>query len=99
MAIGPLTAVQMTVTQQSDGTIAGQWSATVFPPIPACPSGLNTDPSGPVTGNNTVLEARLSLLGAGDFDGQVINDQTLKGSFISCEHTYPIVFSRMPPPP
>lgn len=95
--IGPLQAVQMNITQGSDGTVSGQWSANVSLPLPACPPQLNSHPVGSVSGTNTVLEVRLSFLGAGDFAGQAINDHTLKGSFISCSHIYPITFSRVAP--
>ena len=100
-AIGPLSDVQISITQQPDGTVSGQWSGKMFPANAPCPPGLGTNPTGPVNGTNTVLEVRLSLLGAGDFDGQAIDSKTLKGSFISCSNAYAIVFSfvgPLPPP-
>jgi hypothetical protein len=99
-AIGPLSGVRMSITQLPDGTVSGQWSATVVQANPPCPAGLGTNPTGPVNGTNTILEVRLSLLGAGDFDGQAIDNKTLKGSFISCS-TVAVVFSlvaSLPPP-
>lgn len=98
--IGPLSDVEMSITQLPDGTVSGQWSATIFPADAPCPPGLGANPTGPVNGTNTVLEVRLSLLGAGDFYGQAIDSQTLKGSFVSCS-TYAVVFSfvgPLPPP-
>jgi hypothetical protein len=98
--IGPLSDVEMNITQRPDGTVSGQWSAKVLPTNAPCPPGLGANPTGPVNGTNTVLEVRLSLLGAGDFDGQAIAGQTLKGSFVSCS-TYAVVFSfvgPLPPP-
>jgi hypothetical protein len=98
-AIGPLSDVEMSVTQLPDGTVSGQWSAIMFPPNAPCPPGLGTNPMGPVNGTNTVLAVRLSLLGAGDFDGQAIDGKTLQGSFVSCSSVYPIVFSFVGPLP
>jgi hypothetical protein len=99
-AIGPLSDVEMSITQRPDGTVSGQWSAKMFPENAPCPPGLGANPTGPVNGTNTVLAVRLSLLGAGDFDGQAIDSRTLKGSFVSCS-TSAIVFSfvgPLPPP-
>jgi hypothetical protein len=100
-AIGPLSDVEMSVTQGADGTVSGQWSAKMLPADPPCPPGLGANPTGPVSGTNTVLAVRLSFLGAGDFDGQAIDNKTLKGSFVSCSSAYSIVFSfvgPLPPP-
>jgi hypothetical protein len=97
-SIGPLSNVQLTITQQS-GVLSGTWSAKVFPVDAPCPPGLGTSPAGPLSGTNTVLEVRFSLLGAGDFEGQAIDTKTIKGSVQSCGTDYPIVFSLVPPPP
>jgi hypothetical protein len=100
-AIGPLSDVEMSITQRPDGTVSGQWSANMVPENAPCPPGLGPNPTGLVNGTNTVLEVRLALLGAGDFDGQAIDSRTLKGSFVSCSSTYAIVFSfagPLPPP-
>lgn len=97
--IGPLSVVNLVLTQLPDGTVSGQWSGTVFPPNPACPPELGTTPTGPVNGTNTVLEVRLSILGLGDFAGQAIDDNTLKGSLLSCSNVYAVVFSFVGPLP
>jgi hypothetical protein len=99
--IGTLSDVEIRITQLPNGTISGQWSASMFPINAPCPPDLGANPMGPVNGTNTVLEARLSLVGAGDFDGQVIDGETLRGSFVSCNNIYAIVFSfvgPLPPP-
>ena len=97
--IGPLSDVQVTITQRLGGTLSGQWSGKFFPADAACPPGLGSNPTGSVNGTNTVLEVRFSLLGAGDFDGQAIDSKTLKGSFISCGNAYPVIFSLVGPVP
>jgi hypothetical protein len=91
--IGPLSDVEMSITQQPDGTVSGEWSAKIFPADAPCPPGLGVNPAGPVNGTNTVLEVRLALLGAGDFDGQAIDSKTLRGAFVSCSIASVIVFS------
>src|SRR2546423_8889710 len=94
---GPLSNLRMDITQQADGSINGQWTATIFPPFPLCPPGLGANPSGPVNGTNTVLEVRLALLGAGDFQGQVEGTSTLRGSLLSCTNPYPLTFGLTAP--
>jgi hypothetical protein len=98
--IGAVSDVQMSITQRPDGTLSGQWSGRA-PADTICPPELGLNPTGPVSGSNTVLEVRLSFLGVGDFDGQAINGGTLKGTFDSCGMAYMIVFSlvgSVPPP-
>ena len=97
-AIGLLSDVQVTMAQQPDGTISGGWSGKA-PANALCPPNLGLNPTGPVSGTNTVLEVRLGLVGAGDFDGQLVDSQTLKGTFDSCGIGYRIVFSLVGPVP
>jgi hypothetical protein len=97
--VGPLSGLVVDLTQAANGTLSGQWSAQVSPPNPACPPGLGSNPTGSVSGSNTVLEVRLSLLGAGDFDGQLIDSHTLSGAFVSCESGYAVTFSLAGPVP
>jgi hypothetical protein len=92
--IGPLSGLQVDITQQQDGILNGQWSGRSLPDAP-CPPGLGVSPTGPLNGRSTVLQVQFSLLGAGDFDGQAINAQTLTGSLESCNHPYPITFTRV----
>lgn len=91
--IGPLSDMRAHITQQPDGKLQGGWSAKVSPPDAPCPPGLGANPTGPVNGTNTVLEIRFSMLGAGDFEGQAVDDHTLRGSFTSCGGVFPITFT------
>ena len=91
--IGPLSGIQVDINQHPDGTIEGSWSGIDSSPGGACPPGLVSAPTGAVSGANTVLEVQLSLLGAGDFDGQAIDDKTLDGSLESCGQFYQVRFS------
>lgn len=85
--------MELVVTQQADGTVTGSWSGKASPPNAPCPPGIGATPSGPVNGTNTVLQVHLSVVGAGDFYGQIADTKTLEGGFVSCGGTYPIIFS------
>ena len=102
-AIGPLTLLQMDLAQNPDGTVQGEWSGSV-PPAKAgqCPFAAGadlSDLSGPVTGTNTVLALNLSILGTGEFQGQALDDGTLRGSVFSCGIFYPVTFTLLGPVP
>jgi hypothetical protein len=97
-SVGVLSDLEVTITQRRDGTLSGQWSGKA-PANAVCPPDLGLNPTGPVSGINTVLEVRLAVLGAGDFDGQMVDSQTLKGTFDSCGVGYSIVFALMGPVP
>jgi hypothetical protein len=94
--IGPLSAIVLDLTQNPDGTVAGHWSANIFPDNPPCPPDLGRSPTGgTISGTHTVLEMRIALVGAGAFEGQMVDDNNLKGSFDSCAHVYSITFVRI----
>lgn len=98
-AIGHVTQLQMDLAESPDGTVQGQWSAKLVPPDATCPPGLGSPPTGPVSGTNTVLALNLSILGTGDFQGQALDDGTLRGSVRSCEILYPVTFTLVGPVP
>jgi len=97
--IGPVFNLEVVIRQNPDGTIVGTWASDISPPHPACPPDLGDRAVGTVGGTNTVIGVGLSLLGVGDFQGQAINSATLKGSFVSCETTYPVTLSLAGPAP
>jgi hypothetical protein len=98
--IGPVFNLEMIIRQNSDGTIVGTWSSHVAPVNPACPPGLgDTVAAGIVSGTNTVLEVRLAVLGAGDFQGQAIDSSTIRGGFQSCGNDYVVKWSLAGPAP
>ena len=93
--IGPLSNISLEVVQASDGSVQGQWAGVSSSPNPPCPPELGSAPTGPLNGLNTVLALQLSLLGIGNFDGQVRDESTLRGSFTSCGLIYPMTFTRV----
>jgi hypothetical protein len=94
--IGLLSNVQFTITQRPDGTLSGQWMGTA-PANAQCPPNLGLNPTGPVSGINTVWEVRFAFAGAGDFDGQMVDSKTIKGTFDSCGVGRLIVFTLVGP--
>jgi hypothetical protein len=95
--IGPVTRVEMAITQRSDGTVTGRWFGTSLQEELSCPPQLGLNPTNTISGTNTVVEVELALLGVGEFEGQVLSANTLQGSFVSCGNVYPIKFSLAPP--
>jgi hypothetical protein len=89
---GTLSGISLDITQQPDGRLVGRWSG-VFAIGAQCPPGLGSNPTGPLNGANTSLSVRFSLLGAGDFEGQAIDANTLRGGLVSCGKSYPVAFS------
>ena len=97
--MGPVFNLEVVIRQNPDGTIVGTWASDISPPHPACPPDLGDRAVGTLGGTNTVIGVGLSLVGAGDFQGQAINSTTLKGSFVSCETTYAVTLSLAGPAP
>ncbi|HYS70082.1 MAG TPA: hypothetical protein VEM14_07545 [Gemmatimonadaceae bacterium] len=98
-AIGPVTMLQLDLAESPDGTVQGQWSGKLVPADATCPPSLGPTPTGPITGTNTVLALNLSILGTGDFQGQALDDRTLRGSVFSCGIFYRVTFTLVGPVP
>jgi hypothetical protein len=97
--VGPVFNFEMIIHQSSDGTIVGTYSSDVSPPHPPCPPDISDKAVGTVDGNNAIIGVQLSLKGVGDFQGQVVSDSTLRGSFQSCGNDYAVTFSLAGPAP
>ena len=95
--IGPVSDITLQVAQQENGVVSGAWTGKFFPPDAPCPPGLTPAASGPVTGTNTVLELRFAISGVGDFEGQAIDADTLRGSVQSCNNVYAVTFTFLGP--
>jgi hypothetical protein len=97
--IGPVSNIQVNVTQHADGTLEGRWSGKSSNPNAVCPPELGLNPTNTISGTNTVLEVQFDLLGVGSFAGQATDNATLRGSLQSCGQIYPIRFSLASSPP
>jgi hypothetical protein len=96
-ASGPaagMTNVTLHLQQSSDGTIAGTYSATGTDGLQFCPSAGPCAVTGTISGGNTVFQVFFELKDAGQFTGQLIDGNTLKGAMNRIGATNPIQFSR-----
>ena len=76
-----LTNVTVVLTQTPDGTITGTYTATGTPNLQFCPaSGPCTISGTIINGTNTVFQVFFELQDAGQFTGQLIGGNILKGS-------------------
>jgi hypothetical protein len=89
-----LTSVYITVTQGSDGTISGVFTADVTPNLQLCPPTGKCTIGGTARGSNTVLQVFFELQNAGVFTGQVIDRHTMKGAMARGSEVQPIEFTR-----
>ena len=97
--LGALSNLEVIINQTPDGALAGTWSSDVSPPHPPCPPDVSDRGTGTIGGSNTVVAVQFALLGAGDFQGQVIDGTQMRGSLTSCGGIYAISFSRAGPVP
>ena len=97
--LGALSNLELIINQTPDGALAGTWSSDVSPPHPPCPPDVSDRGTGTIGGFNTVVAVQFALLGAGDFQGQVIDSNHIRGSLMSCSSIFAISFSRAGPVP
>ncbi len=96
-ASGPaagLTSVFVTITQASDGSISGVFTADGTQTLQSCPPTPPCTIGGTVTGSNTVLQVFFELKDAGAFTGQVIDVHTMKGAMSHGGAVEPVQFAR-----
>jgi len=96
-AAGPaagLTNITVNLTQGSDGIISGTYSATGDAALQLCPVPGPCALSGPISGANTVFQVFFKLEGAGEFSGQLIDANQLKGAMNRIDVTQPIEFAK-----
>jgi len=96
-AAGPaagLTNVTIVLTQSSDGTISGTYTATGTPNLQFCPATGPCAISGTISGGNTVFQVFFELKDAGQFTGQLITGTDLKGAMNRIGSTDPITFTK-----
>ena len=77
--------ITMILKQQSDGSIAGTFTATGTSPDQHCPTTGPCALSSTVKGANTVLQVNLDLKDAGTFTGQVVTPTRMHGTMTSME--------------
>lgn len=76
-----LSQFKMTLTQESDGIVSGGWSAKGDGGGGGCFPGIPCDAFGNLIGRNTASGVALELLGAGKFEGSLVEPAKLRGVF------------------
>jgi hypothetical protein len=89
-----LTNVTVVLTQSSDGTVSGTYTATGTPNVQFCPATGPCAISGTLSGVNTVFQVFLDLANAGQFTGQLITGTELKGAMDRNGNIGPIQFTK-----
>lgn len=77
-----LSQIRMTLVQEANGIVSGGWSAKGDGGSGGCPPAVPCDASGHLIGRNTMANINIELLGAGSFEGVVIDQTKLRGALI-----------------
>ncbi len=80
-----ISSIQMQIVQEPQGIVSGHWSLR---------ADDGTQPSGSIIGRNTAAQVEIQLLGIGEFEGALIDTNTLRGVFAIGEHFESISFVR-----
>ena len=73
--------LKLTLVQEPKGIVSGGWSARGDGGGGGCPVGVPCDTFGNLIGVNTVSKVALELLGAGSFEGVLMEQTRLRGTF------------------
>jgi hypothetical protein len=77
-----LSQFKMSLTQEADGIVSGGWSAKGDGGGGGCLPGIPCDAFGNLIGRNMVSGVGLELLGAGKFEGTLVEPSKLRGVFV-----------------
>jgi hypothetical protein len=89
-----LSNIRMELNQQDTGIVHGSWFARGSGGGEACPSGKPCDASGVVVGRSTIAKLSIELLGAGRFEGRLVDPGTMRGVLEVGNDYDTITFSR-----
>jgi hypothetical protein len=89
-----LSQFRMNLVQEPRGIVSGTWSAKGAGGQGGCPDGVPCDASGEVIGRNTVSQVQIELLGAGKFEGGLVETNRLRGVFVIVNDYDTITFVR-----
>jgi hypothetical protein len=76
-----LSQFKLTLVQEVNGIVSGGWSARGDGGAGGCAPSVPCDASGNLIGLNTVSKVNLELLGAGSFEGVLIEPTRMRGAF------------------
>ncbi len=89
-----LSNFRMQIIQEPKGIVSGMWFAKGDGGGGGCPSLTPCDAFGNLIGRNTIAQVELELLGAGRFEGVLVEDNRLRGIFSVQESYDTITFVR-----
>lgn len=90
-----LSNMRMTIVQEPRGIVSGGWTATGIGPAGGCPEvGVACAAFGYVIGRNLVAHVQIELVGAGQFEGNLVEPQKLRGIFMVQTASDTITFVR-----
>ena len=72
---------KLMLVQEPNGIVSGGWSARGDGGAGGCAVGVPCDASGNIIGVNTVSKVNLEILGAGSFEGVLMEPTRLRGTF------------------
>ena len=76
-----LSNFRMELNEQDTGIVRGKWFAHSTGGGAGCPAATPCDGFGFIVGRTTVSGVEIELLGAGRFDGRLVDGNTLRGAF------------------
>lgn len=76
-----LSNFRMELNEQDTGIVRGKWFAHSTGGGAGCPANKACDGFGFVVGRTTISRVEIELLGAGRFDGRLVDGNTLRGVF------------------
>jgi len=90
-----LSEMKVRMVQQPEGLVSGAWTAKGDGGSAGCRPAVPCDAAGGLVGRNTVSQVELELLGAGKFEGALVEDGRLRGVFLVGQDYDTITFVRV----
>jgi hypothetical protein len=76
-----LSDLKVIISQQDTGIVRGRWTARGSGGNGGCDIGKPCDAFGNLIGRNTISTVELEVLGAGRFDGRLVEPNRLRGTY------------------
>lgn len=89
-----LSDIRLDLVQEPGGIVSGTWSAKGDGGRGGCLDNIPCDASGDLIGTNTVSQVELAMIGAGKFEGTLVEPTRMRGIFLVGESFDTITFVR-----
>jgi hypothetical protein len=86
---------KLTLVQEPKGIVSGQWAAHGDGGAGGCAPNVPCEANGTLIGLNTVAKINLELLGAGSFEGALIEPTKIRGAFTAPTGLDTMTFTRI----